>query len=194
MAFLSLTTVPTLAGQGFGTTAAATGQELFLSEPLNPYAKGTVFVYRASGSGWNEVAQLQAADGDLLDRLGRTLSVSGRRLLIGATSIDSARGTEYLFERDGAGSWKQTAKLVAAGSKAGDSFGRLVLLQGNRAFVASWGRNDGRGVMTTWTNAGGQWTKEATLAASDPAANDFFGSAMAADGERLRNSDRNLVP
>ncbi len=185
VALLALTIVPALAGQGFGTTAAATGQELFLSEPLNPYAKGTVFVYRASGSGWTETAQLQAADGALLDRFGRTLSVSGRRLLVGATSIDSSRGAAYVFERDEAGAWKQTAKLVAAGSTAGDSFGRLVLLQGNRAFVASWGRNGGQGAVTIWSNTSGQWTEEATLGASDPVANDFFGSAMAVDGDRL---------
>jgi choice-of-anchor B domain-containing protein len=175
-----------MVAQGFGTTAAVGEREVFLSAPLNPYAKGTVFVYRPAGAGWREAAQLTASDGTLLDRFGRSLSFSAGRLLVGATSTDSSRGAAYVFEKSAAGVWRQAAKLVPAGAQQGDSWGRAVLLAGDVAFVAAWGANQGRGAVAVWRRgAAGQWSEEATLAATDAQPGDFFGSAMALDQGHL---------
>jgi choice-of-anchor B domain-containing protein len=172
--------------QGFGTTAAVGEGEVFLSAPLNPYANGTVYVYRPAAPGWREAARLTASDGSLLDRFGRSLSYSAGRLLVGATSADSARGAAYLFEKGAGGAWRQVAKLVPGGAQPGDSWGRAVLLDGDMAWVAAWGAGEGRGAVTVWRRMGsGEWSEDATLTASDAEPGDFFGSVIARDGDRL---------
>ena len=172
--------------QGFGSTVAAGPREVFISQPVTQFSPGTVYVYTRTGSTWREAARLTAADGVPQDRFGRSLSVDGDRLLIGATSIDSSRGAAYVFERDRSGAWKQVIKLVPSGTTAGDSFGRLVLLQGDRAYIAGWGRDSSRGAVAVFRRGNdGRWTEEQTLKASDGAPNDFFGSSLAVEGDLM---------
>ncbi|HSR14362.1 MAG TPA: choice-of-anchor B family protein, partial [Gemmatimonadales bacterium] len=148
--------------------------------------KGTVYVYRQANGAWREAAQLSASDGFQLDRFGRSLSHAAGRLLVGSTSIDSARGAAYLFERTAAGNWNQAAKLVPGSARAGDSWGRAVLLTGDAAFAAAWGSGEGRGAVAVWRRGpGGQWNEEAILRAGDARPGDFFGTALAADGDRV---------
>jgi hypothetical protein len=62
----------------------------------------------------------------------------------------------------------------------------MVLLAGEVAYVAAWGFGEGRGGVTVWRRgATGAWTQDTTLTAGDAAPNDFFGSSLAADGNRL---------
>ncbi|HEX9894239.1 MAG TPA: choice-of-anchor B family protein [Gemmatimonadales bacterium] len=174
------------AGQGFGSTVAAGSREIFVSEPVTQFSPGTVYVYTRSGNAWRESARLSASDGVPQDRFGRSLSVDGDRLLIGATSLDSSRGAAYVFERDGSGAWKQSAKLLPATVVAGDAYGRQVLLKGDLAYVAAWGRNQSRGTITIFRRgANGRWTEEQSLVASDGQPNDFFGSSVAIDGDLM---------
>jgi choice-of-anchor B domain-containing protein len=174
------------AGQNFASSVAASGREVLIGEPLNQYTPGIVYVYTRGAAAWREAARLSASDGQPLDRFGRVLSLDGDRVLIGATSIDSSRGAAYIFERGTNGAWKQTQKLVPANGKAGDSWGRQVLLKDDLAYVGSWGANDGRGAISLWRRAAdGRWSESATLSASDAAANDFFASAMAVDQDLL---------
>jgi choice-of-anchor B domain-containing protein len=172
--------------QGFGSTVAAGPREIFVSEPVNTFAPGMVYVYTRTGSSWRETARLSASDGSPQDRFGRSLSVDGDRLLVGTTSIDSSRGAAYIFERDRSGAWKEIVKLVPSGTANGDAFGRVVHLMGDRAYIAGWGRDSSRGAVVVYRRGGdGRWTEEQTIKASDGAPNDFFGSAIAIDGNLM---------
>ncbi len=185
---LALVVIPVLvSAQGYGSAVAAGAGEMFVGNPINPYAPGAVFVYRVDGRGqWVEAGRLNASDGFNIDRFGRSISASGNRLLVGSTSIDEAAGAAYIFEKDRAGNWQQKTKLVAAATKPGDSHGRKVLLEGDVAYVASWGANEGRGAVTVWRVAGGgDWVEEATLHASDGRPGDFFGTSLSVDDNRL---------
>lgn len=201
LSVLTLVLPATTAAQNFASAVAASDREILIGEPLNEYAAGLVHVYRRAADGtWRAAAQLKAADGHALDRFGRSLSLSGDRLLVGATSVDSARGAAYVFERDPGGGWRQTAKLVTRDAAPGEAFGRQVLLQGDRAYVASWGRGGGRGAVAVWRrNPGGDWSQEAEIAAPDGGPNDFFGSSLAVAGDLLvagaaqRDSARGLA-
>lgn len=182
----SVGVAPLAVAQGFGSTSAVGSGEVFLSESGNPYVPGRVVIYRHRGTEWKEAGRLTAPTPAPLDRFGRSLSFSEGRLLVGATSIDSSRGAAYLFERDGNGSWQRAASLIAAGSRAGDAYGRVVVLAGDEAFVASWGAGESRGAVTVWRRGpAGTWGEVETLTASDARPRDTFGSALAVAGDLL---------
>ncbi len=175
-----------VAAQGFGTAAALGNGVLFLSEPQNPYTPGRVHLFTPAAGGWQLTGALTAPEPEPLDRFGRSVSWAGGRLLVGATSVDSSRGAAYVYEqRDG--TWRQTARLVPAAARAGESHGRLVkLLSPDVALVAAWGAADGRGAVTLFQRANdGTWTERQTLSGGDARPGDFFGSSLAADGSRL---------
>jgi choice-of-anchor B domain-containing protein len=181
-ALVSLAIVPAASAlaQGYGSWVAASPREIFISEPVTLTSPGTVYVYTRSGTGWKESARLTATDGTVQDRFGRAISVDGSRVLIGATSSDSSRGAGYVFERDRAGAWRQVAKLVPSSTANGDAFGRQVLLQGDRAFLAGWGRDSSRGAVVVFRReSDGRWIEEQTIKASDGSPQDFFGSSVA---------------
>jgi choice-of-anchor B domain-containing protein len=183
--FGSLTT--RLSAQNFGSAVATNGREIFIGEPLNSYTPGFVHVYHRGPNGaWRVGAQLKALQGSNFDRFGRSLSADGDRLLIGSTSIDSSRGAAYVFDRDRAGAWRQAAKLVPAGAKPSDSWGRMVLLQGDAAYVSAWGANESRGAVSIWRRgAAGQWSEAGTVSAGDGAPGDFFGGPVAVAGDLM---------
>ncbi len=175
-----------VAAQGFGTAAALGNGVLFLSESQNPYLPGRVHLFTPSATGWQLTGALTAPEPVPLDRFGRSVSWAGGRLLVGATSVDSSRGAAYVFEQRGR-EWSQTARLVPAAARAGESHGRLVkLLSPDVALVAAWGAADGRGAVTLFRRANdGTWAERQTLSGGDARPGDFFGSSLAADGNRL---------
>jgi len=172
--------------QGFGSAAAVADRDVFVSSALADGASGTVYLFRMDARGrWVETRQLKAEPVQP-DRFGRSLSASGNRLLIGGTTADSSRGAAWIFEKDRSGAWHQVVKLIPTGVQPGDNYGRAVALAGEVAYVAAWGRNEGRGAVTIWRRlADGRWSEEATLSASDGMPNDFFGSSIAPDGNRV---------
>ena len=185
LALLALGAATPAAAQGFGSTAALGAGEIFLSESQNPYSSGTVFVFRPDAGGrWIQAARFSAADSATMDRFGRSLSFANGRLLVGATSVDDSRGAAYVFEKNASGAWTQSAKLVPSDAVAGESHGRLVHLDGDRAFVAGWGRQDGRGGVSVWQRGANGWTQQAMITSSDVRPGDFFGTAIAVAGDR----------
>jgi len=79
----------------------------------------------------------------------------------------------------------QTAKLVASDGSAGDSFGVSVAIQGNVAIVGSRLDNSNQGSAYVFQLTGTTWTEWAKLTASDGAAGDLFGSAVAISGDTV---------
>ncbi|MGE0441291.1 MAG: choice-of-anchor B family protein [Gemmatimonadales bacterium] len=174
------------AAQQYGSAVAAGARDILIGEPINQYSPGLVHVYRRGASGaWQHAAQFQARGGTALDRFGRSLSLAGDRVLVGATSIDSSKGAGYVFERDRAGTWTERAKLVPASAENGDSWGRQVLLTADAAYVAAWGAKGGRGAISVWQPDGGRWVERGVVTAANGAENDFFGSSFSVAGDLM---------
>ena len=101
--------------QQFGGSLALGDEDLFVSETRNRVFPGVVYVYQRQDGTWQETAQLTASDAtDAADRFGRALAVEGRTLLVGASARDASTGAAYVFEKDDAGAWVQTARLWAS--------------------------------------------------------------------------------
>ena len=98
-------------------------------------------------------------------------------------------GSAYVFVRDAAGVWTQGPKLLAPDGAEGDLFGKSVALNGDTAVVGAY-RDDDNGLFfgsayVFAPDAGGLWTQQSKLLASDGALGDFFGGAVAVSGNTV---------
>lgn len=162
---------------------------------------GAVYIFELNNDVWSETAKLVASDRTTGDNLGRNVSISGDRVIIGAwkESHDAMGGTEmtaagsaYIFELDG-NVWSQTAKLVASDRDTDDNFGYDVSISGDKAIVgARLEDHDASGATEISSSGsayifeldGGTWTETAKLVASDRAVGDYFGYSVSIDGDK----------
>ncbi|WP_462320683.1 hypothetical protein [Halochromatium sp.] len=78
-------------------------------------------------------------------------------------------------------------RISSAGIAGGDFFGWSIALSGDTALVGAWlddERGRDAGAAYVFTRRGNRWSPEAKLTAADAKAGDFFGAAVALDGER----------
>jgi hypothetical protein len=128
-----------LAVGAHGEASAATGVNGNQDDNSAP-GSGAVYVFRRSGSTWEQEAYLKASNAEAGDFFGLRLALSGDVLAVGADSEASAatgvngdqtdnsatsRGAVYVFRRNGT-IWQQEAYVKA--SRGGASFGHSMAL------------------------------------------------------------------
>ena len=91
-------------------------------------------------------------------------------------------GLRDAVQRSIGASGGQQAALTASDGVSGDEFGYSVALSGTTALVGAYYRNNGTGAAYVFSDAGGTWTQQAELTASDGATGDGFGSSVALSG------------
>jgi len=115
-------------------------------------------------------------------------------------TVESA-GAVYVYIRDSGGSWTQQAYIKASNTEIGDGFGFCVALSGDTLAVgapyedsSSTGVNNddtnnaapGSGAVYVFTrDAGGTWSQQAYIKASNTDVNDEFGTSVALYGDTL---------
>lgn len=183
-----LTTAVHSAGDHLGIVALD-GDRALVGATQQFGGPGSAYVFERDGAGiWSEAAQLLASDGAGGDLFGGTVALSGDIALVGAYFDDSETGAAYVFERDGAGSWSETIKLVASDGDPFDDFGARLSLSGDRALISAFTDDDlasgaGSAYVFQRSSSGG-WSELEKIVASDSALADFFGIAAALDGDR----------
>lgn len=123
----------------FGTSVDADGGTLVVGTHIEP-EPGAVYVFRRDDAGnWNqEGPPLQTAEGAGQDTLGIAVAISGDTIVAGAPEYNTDVGAAWVFERDGAGVWTETAKLegsVSIGSVS--DFGYAVAVSGDKILVGA---------------------------------------------------------
>ncbi|MDY7109762.1 MAG: hypothetical protein SYC29_14090 [Planctomycetota bacterium] len=150
--------------------------------------RGVVGILALAGAGHaamgaaTEVGKLLASDGVAGDSFGRTVAIDGDVAIVGAP--DNGAGAAYIYRFDGVG-WAEEAVLTAADGENGDQFGIAADVSGDVAIVGAWQDVDGAfssGSAYVYRFDGASWSEEAKLLASDRAATDQFGVAVAIDG------------
>lgn len=140
----------------------------------------------AMGQCPKESARLTASDGISNDNFGIAVALSGNTALIGAHHTTGGRGSAYVFVLSGA-TWTQEAELTASDAASLDEFGVFVWLDGDTALVGAHLDNHAGGTDAgsayVFVRSGGIWTEQAKLTASDAAASDEFGWAVAVSGD-----------
>lgn len=196
------------AGANFGAAVSLSGDTIVVGAPgpaIGSSARpGAVYVFVRPPGGWSgvrtEAAKLTASDGNRGDELGIAVAVSGGLVLAGASFDDAGsmlnQGAAYVFERP-AGGWtglvSEAAKLTASDGLAGDLFGSDVAIASTSLVVgapyADIGARANQGAAYVYIPPAGGWTgvvsESAKLTARSGAANDNFGSSVAAAGNTV---------
>jgi hypothetical protein len=169
---------------------------------------GAVYVFNRSGSTWSQQAYVKASNTNASDEFGIAVALDGETLLVGArreasiaTGVNSNQadntaagaGAAYVFFRNG-GTWSQQAYLKASNTGSSDEFGNAVAVDGDTAIVGAAnedgpdnGTQNQSGAAYVFVRAGAVWSPhgQAYFKASNAAAGDMFGSAVAVSGETL---------
>jgi hypothetical protein len=117
----------------FGAAVAISGDIIAVGAPVDDITGivdlGYVYVFDLAGP---SVQQVAAPDGQTGDHFGRSLSLFGDTLVVGAPRADEPRGTDagavYVFQRSG--TWTFDRRLDAPGGAPGDGLGDAVSLSG----------------------------------------------------------------
>ncbi|WP_076350093.1 beta strand repeat-containing protein [Paludisphaera borealis] len=156
--------------------------------------QGAGYVFDKGGALWSQASKITVGDGAANALLGYSVSISGDAVTValgapGATiGGKSGQGAVYLFNGSGA-TWSQAAKLVASDGAAGAAFGTSVSASYNGGVVlsgapnATIGANANQGAAYVYTRSGSLWPQTNKLTASDGAAADNFGIAVALSGD-----------
>jgi len=188
------------AGDEFGFSVAINGDTAVvgaLKDDDHGTNSGSAYVFvRDAEAVWTQQAKLLAADGAAGDQFGVSVAISGDTAIVGATGADGNvddSGATYVFVRDARGAWTQQTKLLASDGAVFDNFGVSVAINGDTAVIGAPENDNACPSFSPDCNMGSAyvfvrdasraWSQQAELLASDGAANDAFGSAVAIDGD-----------
>ena len=143
--------------------------------------RGAAYIFEKSGDVWGETARLTATEGTPTDQFGRSVSISGPVVIVGAMEYDST-GVAIMFEEI-AGEWEQVAVLVGDDSEQGDRFGRRVAVSGETAIVGTFLHDDQRGGAYIFEKVSDVWEQTQELVPSDGHTGNRFGFAVAILGD-----------
>ncbi len=148
---------------------------------------------------FQQQAYLKASNTQANDNFGGAVAIAGNSLVVGAFGESSSAtgvngdqsdnsangaGAAYVFTRSG-NTWSQQAYLKASNTQLFSFFGSAVAIADNTIVVGAFGEKNNAGAAYVFTRNGNTWSQQAFLKASNPEANDQFGSAVAIAGNTL---------
>jgi hypothetical protein len=190
-------------GSNFGNSAAISGNTALVGAFLDDEgadSAGAAFLFDISDPNSPvELHKLVASDIEAGDQFGWSVSISGNTAIVGSRldSDDGNRsGSAYLFD---VATGAELAKLTASDGAAEDEFGTAVSISGNTALIGAnldddAGNSSGSAYLFDVSDPNNP-LELVKLTASDAAADDDFGTALAIDagialvGTRGDNSD-----
>ena len=182
-----LTASDAAAGDQFGRAVAISGTTAIVGVDLDDDAgtnSGSAYLFDTTTG--LQIAKLTASDGAAQDIFGWAVAISGTTAIVGTPRGDGAvfdTGSAYLFDISNPDMPVQIAKLTASDGAAQDNFGVSVAISGTIAIVGANADDDAGSASGSAylfdTTTGLQIAK---LTASDAAANDQFGWAVAISG------------
>ncbi|REJ76430.1 MAG: hypothetical protein DWQ47_12560 [Acidobacteria bacterium] len=196
-----LTASDAAADDQFGISVSVSGGTIVVGSHFDDDSgseSGSAYVFLRNQGGvdnWGELQKLTASDAAATDNFGRSVSISGDTLVVGAHLDDdtaSESGSAYVFTRNegGVDNWGQLQKLVASDAAMDDNFGYSVSISGDTVVVGAYGNDDAGAesgsAYVFARNLGSvadSWGQQAKLTASDAAAGDEFGTAVSVSGD-----------
>jgi hypothetical protein len=177
----------------FGGSAAISGDTIVVgSDYQGVDHHGAAYVFVRSGAVWSQQAKLVALDGAENDYFGSAVAISGDTVVVGADLDDHGgvvdAGSAYVFNRSGT-LWSETDKLTPPDAAAGDFFGGSLAVESGTALVGALGADpmgiSFAGKAYVYSKVGELWSHQQTLVAPDPSEDDFFGFAVALNGDMV---------
>jgi hypothetical protein len=192
----SLTASDGVADDRFGFAVAMSGTgHLVVGAPWDDdkgASSGAVYLYtlNSTSNTWGVEQKIVASDGTADATFGRTVAMSGTgHLVVGARGDDDkgpSSGSVYLYMLNStSNTWGYKQKIVASDGAAHDIFGRTVAMSetGHLVVGAPWdddkGWYSGAVYLYMLNSTSNTWGDEQKIVASDGAAYDEFGTAVA---------------
>jgi len=148
-----------------------------------------VYVFEEGASGYELTATLST--GIEYDYFASSISVSGDTIVASASrddGVDYDTGAAYVFIRDGE-EWVQQAKLTASDASATAYFGGDVWLDGDQLALGAPGDDlpsgTDAGSAYVFSRSDTSWSEDAKVTAADGVTSDYFGTAVALQGDTL---------
>jgi hypothetical protein len=141
---------------------------------------------------WTSEGYVEGSDAEPGWSFGQSVAIHRETAVVGADDalVRGVRsGAAYLFARRG-NAWLEEAKLEVEGANEDDEIGWAVAVREGQAFVGTRagdvGNQQAQGAVYVFSRSeGGLWELTQTLLASDGDEQDWFGVAIALDGDTL---------
>ncbi len=182
-----------VANDQFGNAVAVNGDFAIVGAHYNEdnglYAGKAYTFSRDSTTGvWVEQQKLQASDAAQYQAFGRSVSISGNTLIVGASGDREngiASGAAYIFTYDtSTGLWTEQQKLTASDALDRQQFGSAVSIDGDTLIIGAGGSasNMGAVYIFEYDSITGVWQEQQKLLATDGVSGDLFGLVASISG------------
>ncbi len=175
----------------FGSSVSVGGDTAVIGARLDDdlgQNDGSAYVFVRTGPVWSEQAKVLPSGSSVGGDFGRSVSLYGDTILIGASGDDELTpnsGAAYVFLRTGT-SWSNQEKVFHSGSAGGDLFGHSVSVHSDTALVGAY-EDDGsvsvRGAAYVFLRTGPVWSLQQKLVVSDIEGGDYFGYTVSLHGD-----------
>ncbi len=179
----------------------APGESSATSDQANNEAaeSGAAYVFRHCGGNWTQQAYLKASNAGSEDFFGRSVTISGNTIAVGASgeasrstgigadSSDNSlpnAGAAYIYERNGH-SWEEVAYVKPSDTSSGQHFAAQLSLEADTLVATAIGESYRSGAVYVFERSGGQWAEGARLEAIGSRLDDGFGSSVSLSGDYL---------
>lgn len=148
----------------FGFRVSISGEYAIIGAQFdddNRVSSGSAYIFKREGSNWIEEQKLTASDGNIDDRFGISVSISGDYAIVGAYGDDDNginSGSAYIFERD-ISNWTEKQKLTASDGSEFDGFGISVSISGEYTIAGAYYDDDNGGVFRFGIYIQERWLK-----------------------------------
>ncbi|MEW6741214.1 MAG: FG-GAP repeat protein [Planctomycetota bacterium] len=182
-----------VAGGEFGYAVDLQGDVALVGARLDDgpvTGSGAAYVYRNLAGSWTLEQKLLASDGDTLDCFGAATALDGNLAVVGAyleTNTVNAGGAVYVYRYDGT-NWIQERKLLASDRAPDDRLGISVDVDGDWVIAGAYRADKtssldcDSGAAYIFHYAGGSWSEDQKLTASDGQCGHCFGLSVGLSG------------
>jgi hypothetical protein len=199
-AYLKASNADASSGAQFGNSVDISGDTIVvgaLAERTIPGVSGTyadvgaAYVFIRNGDTWTEQTILKASNAGGRDTFGRSVSIDGDTIVVGAPRESGAddsltwSGAAYVFVRAN-NTWNQQAYLKANNANIDDRFGFSVELHKDILVIGAlqYG-TDASGAAYVFVRTGDSWSQQAFIRPSNPQPFSRFGNSVSIDENTL---------
>jgi len=134
----------------FGNSVAISGDKIIVGaygEDEGGSKAGAAYVYQVETNGSvSELAKIEASDAETDDYFGKSVAISGDKIIVGAYGEDtggSSAGAAYVYQVETDGSVTEIKKIQAIDQEEEDWFGRSVAIDGDKIIVGAYREDTG---------------------------------------------------
>ena len=176
----------------FGASVAVSDSFAVIGAEGKSTDAGAAFVYERTETGWRQIAELSATDGDGGDAFGHAVDISGDLIVVGAPGNDNENGDNagaaYIFLRGSMG-WSEQARIIGSDGADQDNFASSVAIDGSIVAIgapfADPPSGEDAGKLYIFTPDGQLWSEQEILMLEQGRRNDNLGASLALENTTL---------